>query len=78
MIKAHYYGSDGSVLGSVKFDADRNRQPLDIKKIYDAAPEDWTVCKWDHGEVFPMRKKRSVEVVESLEIHENDADDISE
>ena len=78
MIKAHYYGADGVVLGSVKFDADRNKQPLDTKKIYDTAPEGWTVCKWDHGEVFPMRKKRKVEVVEEVEIHEDNADDISE
>lgn len=58
MIKATYYNGD-VIVGTVKFDEDKNKQPLDKNKIYKDAPESWTVCKWEEGEVFPKKAKKT-------------------
>ena len=80
MIIKGWYVFNGDYIKSVKFDADKNYQPLDKKVIYDNAPESWDECVWDHGSVKPKaeRKKRKVEVVEEPEIHEEITDETSE
>lgn len=78
MIIKAWYVLDGDYIKSVKFEADRDYQPVDKKVIYDNAPESWDECVWDHGSVKPKteRKKRKVEVVEEPEIpHEDTIDD---
>lgn len=80
MIKAYFY-LDGVAIKSVKFENDADMQPLDNKTIYDASPDKWDVCKWDHGEVTPMRKKRktkSEDTATDVEIQSDLTDSDSE
>lgn len=78
MIIKAFYMLDGDVLKSVRFEANSDHQPEDIKVIYANAPEKWDECVWDHGSVKPMRKKRSVKVVEEVKLDDKIADDNSE
>ncbi len=74
MIKATYYYK-GDVVGTVKFQHDRNRQPLDTKDIIAAAPVKWDSCCWDHGEIVAPRRKRAPtieEIVAEPVIHEDE------
>lgn len=63
MIIKAWYICGGDYVKAVKFEADRNYQPMDKKVIYANAPENWDECKWDHGSVKPKKKKK-VEVIE--------------
>ncbi len=78
MIIKAFYMLDDEPIKSVRFEADRDYQPVDKQVIYANAPENWDECKWDHGSVKPMRKKRKVEVMEEPEIHDENIDDINE
>lgn len=64
MIIKGWYILDGDYIKSVKFEADRNGKPLNKNIIYDNAPENWDICKWDQGEVKPKKTKVVEEVVE--------------
>lgn len=64
MIIKAWYICGGDYVKAVKFEADRNYQPMDKKVIYANAPENWDECKWDHGSVKPKKKKKKVEVIE--------------
>ena len=80
MIIKGWYVFNGDYIKAVKFDADRNYQPLDKKVIYDNAPESWDECVWDHGSVKPKteRKKRKVEVLEEPDFRDEIVDDSNE
>ena len=70
MIKAKYYYK-GDVVGTVKFQHDRDRQPIDSSVIIASAPSKWTSCCWDHGEIqAPRKKTKPVEEESSIEITE--------
>ena len=77
IIKAFYMLGDEPIK-SVRFEADSTGQPVDKKVIYDNAPDSWDICKWDQGDLKPLRKKRKVEVMEEPEIHEENTDETSE
>lgn len=77
IIKAFYYLQD-DIVGAVRFEATPDHQPVDKKVIYDAAPESWDVCKWDHGNVTPKRKKRKEATQEDVKIQEDIIDAINE
>ena len=65
MIKAKYLFK-GAVVGAVKFEHDREKQPVDKRVIFDSAPKKWDCCCWDHGEIqAPRRKRKPVETEES-------------
>lgn len=74
IIKATYY-HNGNKIGTIKFD---NQDDGYEKKIHANAPSKWDECVWDHGSVKPMRKKRSVKVVEEVKLDDEIADDNSE
>lgn len=78
MIKKAFYYLDDEPIKSVKFETDVDGQPVDKKVIYDNAPDNWDICKWDQGDLKPQRKKRKVEVIEELEIHDEIVDDSNE
>ena len=70
IIKGWYILGD-DYIKSVKFEADRNYQPVDKKVIYENAPDNWDVCVWDQGNLKPQRKKRKVELEIPEEINED-------
>ena len=69
MIKAKYLYK-GKVVGAVKFEHDRQYQPLNTKDIISAAPKQWDSCCWDHGEIQAPRKKAKPVEESSNEITE--------
>lgn len=77
MISKVWYIYKGEYVKSVRIECGSDGRALNTKDIYDAAPENWDVCKWDYDEVFPMRKKRK-KVEEIEEIVEKIAEDNGE
>tara|TARA_R110001606_G_scaffold148220_1_gene288288 strand:+ start:2854 stop:3090 length:237 start_codon:yes stop_codon:yes gene_type:complete len=60
MIIKAWYKLDGEVVKSVRFEADKDMQPEDIKVIHSNAPKSgyWDECVWDHGTVLPIERKK--------------------
>lgn len=78
MIKAQYY-LNGVAIKSVKFEHDKNGQPLDKKVIHNNAPEEWDTCEWDQGVVKPKKHKKQLELaVEAVEAAEENTDNTGE